>query len=88
MNNIMPLDKNLNPIPVLPIGPAQDITDGTLPSGASRIVRITAVSDCRLWQYRGEKTGSGVLLPSGQTEYFSVYEGYSIEISGTANVMG
>ena len=32
MNNIMPLDKNLNPIPVLPIGPAQDITDGTLPS--------------------------------------------------------
>ena len=46
MNNIMPLDKNLNPIPVLPIGPAQDITDGTLPSGSSRIIRLsqTAVS--------------------------------------------
>ena len=42
MNNIMPLDKNLNPVPVLPIGTAQDITDGTLPSGASRIIRITA----------------------------------------------
>ena len=85
MNNIMPLDKNLNPVPVLPIGTAQDITDGTLPSGASRIIRITAVTDCRLWQYRGDKTGNGVLLPSGQTEYFSVYEGYSIEISGTVN---
>ena len=55
MNNIMPLDKNLNPVPVLPIGTAQDITDGTLPSGASRIIRITAVTDCRLWQYRGDK---------------------------------
>ena len=44
MNNIMPLDKNLNPVPVMPIGISQDITDGTLPSGASRIVRITAVS--------------------------------------------
>lgn len=84
---IMPLDKNLNPVPVMPIGISQDITDGTLPSGASRIVRITAVTDCRLWQYIGEKTGSGVLLLSGQTEYFSVKEGYSIEISGTANVM-
>ena len=88
MNNIMPLDKNLNPIQVFPIGPAQDIPDGTITSGSSRIIRITAVTDCRLWQYRGDKTGSGVLLPSGQTEYFSVYEGYSIEISGTANVMG
>lgn len=87
MNNIMPLDKNLNPVPVLPVGNAQDITDAVIPAGKARIIRLTAVTDCRVWQYKGEKSGDGVLVPVGQTEYFSVYDGYSLEISGTANVM-
>ena len=87
MKNIMPLDKNLNIIPVLPIGSAQDITDGTIPAGESRIIRISAVTDCRVWQYDGEKNGSGVLLPKGQTEYFAIYENYAVEVAGTANIM-
>lgn len=35
MKQTMPEDKNLNPIPVLPIGTAQDITDETIPAGES-----------------------------------------------------
>lgn len=87
MKNIMPLDKNLNVIPVLPVNPAQDITDSTIPAGDSRIIRVSAVTDCRIWQYEDEKNGSGVLLPKGQTEYFAIYENYTVEITGTANIM-
>ena len=88
MKQTMPEDKNLNPIPVLPIGTAQDITDETIPAGESRVIRISAVTDCRIWQYKSDKTGDGILLAAGQTEYFAVYNGDSVEISGTANVMG
>ena len=87
MKNIMPLDKNLNVIPVLPVNPAQDITDSTIPAGDSRIIRISAVTDCRIWQYKDEKSGTGVLIPAGQTEYFAVYDDCIVEITGTANIM-
>lgn len=88
VKNVISVDKNLNPIQILPLGSAQDITDNTIQSiNESRIVRISAVTDCHIWQYTEEKTGSGVLLPKGQTEYFTVYENYTLEISGTANIM-
>lgn len=88
MEQIMPRDKNQSPIPVLPIAQAQDIADAVIAAGNARIIRISAITDCRIWQYKSAKTGDGVLLPVGQTEYFSVYDGYTVEISGTANVMG
>lgn len=87
MKQIMPIDKNLNPVPVLPIGTGRDVTDVTLPAGPAGVIRISAITDCRIWQYKDSKTGDGVLIPEKQTEYFSIYDGYTVEISGTANIM-
>lgn len=84
----MPVDNNFNPIPVLPVGKATDISNTTIEAGNARIIRISATTDCRVWQYKDTKQGEGVLIAEGTVEYFSVYEGYSVEITGSANVMG
>lgn len=87
MKEIMPLDSNLNAVPVLLIGVASDVTDRIVPPGEARVVRIGALTDCRVWAYKETKEGDGLALPEGTIEYFGVPEGYALEIQGSANIM-
>ena len=85
----MPVDCNNRAIQCLEIKNATDYSgNNTIPAGEGRVIRVTAIEDCRLWSYSTEKTGEGLLLPAGCTEYFYVPEGDIIEISGNCNIAG
>ena len=88
MEQILPVDKNFNSAQALYIGKATDVTDTTVAAGKTRIIRISAITDCRVWAYKEIKEGDGLALPEGTIEYFGVSEGYALEIEGSANVMG
>jgi len=88
MEQILPIDENLNSAQVLYIGKATDVPDSREAAGTSRIVRISATTGCRIWAYREAKEGDGLVLPEGTIEYFGIPEGYILEIEGSANVMG
>ncbi len=88
MEQILPVDKNFNSAQALYIGKATDVTDTTVAAGKTRIIRISAITDCRIWAYKETKEGDGLNMPEGTIEYFGIPEGYILEIEGSANVMG
>lgn len=83
----MPVDANLNPIPVLGIGEARDVTDTTV-TLQSTVIRLVAVTDARLWTYAaGEaRQGAGELLKEGSTEYRKHIPGRIIDVTGSVNL--
>lgn len=89
MKECMPLDGNLNAVPVWSIGTARDVTDTALEAApASGVVRLCAVTACRVWACRPAKEGDGLYLPEGAVEYFELLRGDVLEVEGTVNVTG
>ena len=87
MNNlVLPPDKNSKPIPVLGIGLAQDIADSTYIC-VEGVLRITAITQSRVWYHNNVKAGSGVFIPEGSSIDVYVSNGYNLEVEGTVNVM-
>ena len=82
---IMKPDENRNPIPVLSIGLAADITNGTY-TCVDEVIRITAITESRVWYRTATKTGSGLFLPAGSSLDVSTKAGNVIEVTGSINI--
>lgn len=83
----LPLDENLNPVPVVSFEATIDLTDDKyIPK--STVVRLKAITESRVWCYgsSGEAIGPGVLFSENETEYVKVPAGYCLWIQGTANI--
>ena len=86
MNNlILPPDKNQNPVPVLSIGLSQDVTNSTYIC-TNGVVRITAITESRIWYYKTIESGSGMLLPAGASIDVSITMGNIIKVTGSINL--
>lgn len=83
----LPLDENLNPVPVVSFGTSVDLTDDRVIPGTA-VVRIKAITECRVWTrtQTNEPEGPGVLFSEGETEYVKIPAGYLLQIQGTANI--
>ena len=85
----MPLDGNMNAVPVWSVGVACDVADTTLEAApVSGVVRLCALTDCRIWACRPDKEGDGLYLPGGAVEYFELARGERLAVEGTANITG
>ena len=82
---IMKQDENRNPIPVLSIGVAADVTNGTY-TCVDEVIRITAITESRVWYRTTTKTGSGLFLPAGSSLDVSTKAGNVIEVTGSINI--
>ena len=82
---IMKPDENRNAIPVLSIGTSSDITNSTYVC-VDEVVRITAITESRVWYRTATKTGSGLFLPAGSSLDVSTKDGFIIEVSGSVNI--
>ena len=83
----LPLDENLNPVPVVSLGRSLDLTDDQVIPGTA-VVRIKALTQCRIWTRtpESEPEGVGVLFSEGETEYVKVPAGYLLQVQGTVNL--
>jgi len=82
---IMKPDENRNPIPVLSIGLATDVANGTY-TCVDEVIRITAITESRVWYRTTTKTGSGLFLPAGSSLDVSTKAGNVIEVTGSINI--
>ena len=60
------------PMPLLSIGTATDITNDKYTAASNHVVRIAAITQCRIWRYNPTldyKQGTGLLLPVIQELY-------------------
>ena len=77
------------PMPLLSIGTATDITNTTYTATYDHVVRIAAITECRIWHYNPTsdyKQGTGLLLSIGSVIELPVFEGWVIEVTGSANI--
>ena len=77
------------PMPLLSIGTATDITNNIYSSTSNHVVRIAAITECRIWHYNPTtdyKQGTGLLLPMTGTIEIPTFEGWVIEVTGSANI--
>ena len=77
------------PMPLLSIGTATDITNTTYTATSDHVVRIVAITECRIWNYNPTtdyKQGTGLLLPLGSIIEVPVFNGWVIEVIGSANI--
>ena len=77
------------PMPLLSIGISTDITNNTYTSTSNHVVRIAAITGCRIWHYNPTsdyKQGTGLLLSIGSVIELPVFEGWVIEVVGSANI--
>ena len=77
------------PMPLLSIGTATDITNATYTSTSNYVVRIAAITECRIWHYNPTtdyKQGTGLLLPIGGIIEIPTFESWVIEVTGSANI--
>ena len=77
------------PMPLLSIGTAIDITNDKYIATSNHVVRIAAIAECRIWHYNPTsdyKQGIGLLLPIGSVIELPVFEGWVIEVVGSANI--
>lgn len=87
MKECMPLDGNLNAVPVWSVGVARDVADTAQKAApVSGVVRLCALTDCRIWVGRPAKEGDGLFLPEGAVEYFKLDRGDVLEVEGTVNL--
>ena len=77
------------PMPLLSIGTAIDITNDRYTATSNYVVRIAAITECRIWHYNPTsdyKQGTGLLLPIGGIIEIPTFEGWVIEVTGSANI--
>ena len=77
------------PMPLLSIGTATDINNAKYTSTSDHVVRIAAITECRIWHYNPTtdyKQGTGLLLPIGGIIEIPTFEGWVIEVTGSANI--
>lgn len=84
------VDSNSRTVQVVGIGPARDYDAGDVVSSKDHngIVRFKNIgeADGRI-RLKGD-TSDGVVIASGETEYFGIYPGEEIEIlTGSFNIM-
>ena len=87
--NLLSQNNGPIPMPLLSIGTATDITNSTYSVTSNHVVRIAAITECRIWHYNPTtdyKQGTGLLLPMGSVIELPVFEGYVIEVVGSANI--
>lgn len=82
------VDVNSRTVQIIGIGVARDFTSGDIIEDVEGIVRFKNIGEddgrIRILGYDDD----GVVISSGETEYFGIYPGEKIEIvSGTFNVM-
>ena len=82
---IMKPDENRNPIPVLSIGLATDVTNGTY-TCVDEVIRSTAITESRVWYRTTTKTGSGLFFPVCSSLDVSTKAGNVIEVTGSINI--
>lgn len=85
--NLLSQNNGPIPMPLLSIGTATDITNSTYICDSDRVVRITAITDSRIWHFNGLKEGNGYLLPIGGYIDMPTFNGWSIEVQGNVNIM-
>ena len=77
------------PMPLLSIGTATDVTNTKYTVAEDRVVRISAITECRIWHYNpatATKEGTGLLLVIGSFIEIPVFKGWVIEVTGSANI--
>ena len=87
--NLLSQQNGPMPMPLLSIGTATDITNNKYTSTSNHVVRIAAITECRIWHYNPTsdyKQGTGLLLPIGSVIELPVFEGYVIDVVGSANI--
>lgn len=85
MNKNLPIDSNSRPIPALEVGFGQTYNAGII-TDEMDIIRIKAIGDTK-FRLAGQE-GSEIIINDGETEYFKVPNGKSLEIiSGSLNIM-
>ncbi len=77
------------PMPLLSIGTAVDLTNSTYAATSNHVVRIAAITDCRIWHYNPTtdyKQGAGLLLSIGSSIELPTFDGWIFDIVGSANL--
>ena len=85
LNVLKPTDGEY-PVPILYIGDAIDITNGTHLVEDDSIFRITAITDARIWYYKTQKEGVGLLLNNGSIIDIPARRDWTIEVVGEINL--
>lgn len=87
--NLLSQNNGPIPMPLLSIGTAVDLTNSTYAATSNHVVRIAAITECRIWHYdptTDYKQGTGLLLPIGGIIEIPTFEGWVIEVTGSANI--
>ena len=87
--NLLSQQNGPMPMPLLSIGTAIDITNDRYTATSNYVVRIAAITECRIWHYNPTsdyKQGTGLLLPIGGIIEIPTFEGWVIEVTGSANI--
>jgi hypothetical protein len=83
-----PKDIFNNPIPVLSLGIATDVTDSIYATDSVGIVRVTAIGNVRVWYHPKYSTavGDGLYLPETSCIEIATDPDYVIQVTGAANI--
>lgn len=87
--NLLSQNNGPIPMPLLSIGTATDITNSNYTSTSDYVVRIAAITECRIWHYdptNNYKQGTGLLLPIGGVIEIPTFNGWVITVVGSANI--
>lgn len=87
--NLLSQNNGPIPMPLLSIGTAVDLTNSTYTATTSRAVRISAITDARVWCYNPAseiKTGTGLMLPVGSFIEIPIFDNWVIEVTGSINI--
>ena len=87
--NLLSQNNGPIPMPLLSIGTAVDLTNSTYAATSNHVVRIAAITDCRIWHYNPTtdyKQGGGLLLSIGSSIEWPTFDGWVFDIVGSANL--
>ena len=87
--NLLSQNNGPIPMPLLSIGTAVDLTNGTYTATSNHVVRISAITDARVWCYNPAseiKTGAGLMLPVGSFIEIPIFDNWVIEVTGSINI--